>query len=196
MTLPESLDRADHALNEVCDATEVDWVIVDNKTQLLLEYFSTALEHQAAIILLVRNNLRGSALALVRSVFEIVYRSLWVQFCATSEQADKIKKGPFDFPFMGQMVSEVDKTLATSFFSEIKRLSWGIQNDFTHTGRLQRIGRVAGTGGQHIDYPDKGMILQIDCVAQVVVIYSIVLAKSHGHDAAGERLDKLAASFT
>src|SRR4051794_25979804 len=107
MTLSESLDRADRALTEVCDATEVPWVVVDNKTETLLGYFSTVLQHQSAIILLVRNNLRGSALALVRSVFEAVYLSLWVQFCATKEQADKIKKGRFNFPFMGQMVSEI-----------------------------------------------------------------------------------------
>ena len=195
MTLSEALDRADRALREVCDATEVEWVVVDNKTQLVLEYFSTALEHQSAIILLVRAKHRGSALALVRSVYEIIYRAMWVMSCAKPEDVEKIKKDTFAFPGMGTLVAEIDAALTTSFFSNIKKLGWNIQNAFTHTGRSQRIGRVKSSSTEWVDYPEKGMILQVDCAMQMLIIFAIFLVKSHGYKEAAARLDKLAEIF-
>jgi len=96
---------------------------------------------------------------------------------------------------MGTLVGEIDKALQTAFFSDIKGLSWNIQNDFTHTGRSQRIGRVTKGGTGIMDYPDEGMIPQTDCAIQVVVIFAIVLVKTLGHAPPGTRLDPLADAF-
>ncbi len=44
------------------------------------------LEHHDSIFLLVRAEKIGSAFALARTVFEGMYRGLWLNFCATNEQ--------------------------------------------------------------------------------------------------------------
>ena len=68
MTLAETLDRADAARHQIWDAIVGPIAIVANRSQTLIAYMAIALEHQEAIVLLVRNGLRGSALALVRPV--------------------------------------------------------------------------------------------------------------------------------
>lgn len=73
MTLKEQLDRADDARHSAWDAIVGPITVVDSRSQVLLSCI--ALEHQEAIILLARHGLSGSALALVRPVFEILYRA-------------------------------------------------------------------------------------------------------------------------
>ena len=78
MTLKEQLDRADSARHSAWDAIVGSIAIVDTRSQVLLSYASIALEHQEAIVQLARHGLSGSAFALVRPVFEILYRAAWI----------------------------------------------------------------------------------------------------------------------
>ena len=145
MKLSELLDRADAATRETWDAIVGPVTIVDSRSQLLLAYVSVAMEHQQAIVLLARKHLYGSALALVRCVYEILYRAAWTYSCAKPHEVTRIWEGRFDFPKMGDMVAAIDATSDTNFFRRFKALSWCDQNDFTHTGRLQIHSRFTGT---------------------------------------------------
>jgi hypothetical protein len=75
VTLKEQLDRADAARNSAWDAIVGPITIIDTRSQILLSYASIALEHQEAIVMLARHGLSGSAFALVRPLFEILYRA-------------------------------------------------------------------------------------------------------------------------
>src|SRR5437867_4740082 len=97
MKVAETLDRALSIQREIWDAIVGELTITDLRQPILLEYLGVALEHHEAIIVLVRNDLRGSALSLVRSVFEILYRAAWVCTCTKPEHIEKIAKDKFDF---------------------------------------------------------------------------------------------------
>ena len=56
------------------------------RTVVLLGLISQLVEHHEAVLLLVRNGKVGSAFALQRSIFEGVYRGMWLNFCATELQ--------------------------------------------------------------------------------------------------------------
>src|SRR5690348_14092597 len=103
MTLAESLKKSDEVRHQIWDAMAGPITIKDIRTQLVLEYFSIAIEHHEAITLLTANNLRGSALALIRPIFEIMYKAAWVCTTATDQQVEKIKRSNFDFPGTGAM---------------------------------------------------------------------------------------------
>ena len=100
MTLGEHLDRASVTTRETWDALVGPITISDTRSQLLLAYVSVALEHQEAIVLLARQALPASAFALVRPIFELLYRSAWMYFCAKPREVAKIKAGKFNFPPM------------------------------------------------------------------------------------------------
>jgi len=135
MTLKEQLDRADGARHSAWDAIVGPITIDNDRSQLLLSSASIALEHQEAIVLLARHRMFGSAFALVRPIFEILYRSVWVCACAKPEDVDRIKAGKFSYPAIGGMVAAIDAKHGLDFFTGLKASSWKEQNDFTHTGR-------------------------------------------------------------
>jgi len=137
MTLKEQLDRADAARHSAWDSIVGPITIVDSRSQVLLSYASIALEHQEAMILLARRGLSGSSFALARPIFEILYRAAWICSCARPRDVDRIKAGKFNFPKMGDMVAAIDAKHGFDFFKGFKASSWNVQNDFTHTGKLQ-----------------------------------------------------------
>jgi hypothetical protein len=59
------------------------------KSVMLLAYVDLALEHHAAIWLLRERELFGSAFALVRPLYEIVFRALWIGAKATDDRLSK-----------------------------------------------------------------------------------------------------------
>lgn len=110
----------------------------DNKSLILLAYHSIEIEHHKAIHLLIQNKLYGSAFALVRSIYEPLYRAHWVNACATEKQIKKLIKGKDIFPRMKLMVENIDSAYGTSnFWQMIKSNSWSAMCDYTHTGIRQ-----------------------------------------------------------
>jgi hypothetical protein len=109
-----------------------------NKNLVLLGYYSIMVEHHSAIHLLIQNELNGSAFALVRALYEPLYRAHWVNACATDDQIDKIIKGKDIFPKMNEMVEQIDNAYRTGdFWQMIKTNSWSAMNDYTHSGMRQ-----------------------------------------------------------
>src|SRR5262249_41343936 len=86
MTLGESIKQADAIKYEIWNVLEGPITIIDIRTQTILEYISIALEHHDAITLLTQNDLRGSALTLVRPIFEVLYKTAWILTTATDLQ--------------------------------------------------------------------------------------------------------------
>lgn len=109
-----------------------------NKNRILLGYHIIMVEHHDAIHLLIQNKLYGSAFALVRALYEPLYRAHWVNACATDNQIDKIIKGKNVFPKMKEMAEEIDNAYGTDdFWQMIKTNSWSAMNDYTHSGMRQ-----------------------------------------------------------
>ncbi len=195
MTLKEQLDRADAARDSAWDAIVGPITILDTRSQVLLSYASIALEHQEAIVLLARHGLSGSAFALVRAVFEILYRTAWICVCAEPKEVDKIKAGKFTFPKMGDMVAAIDAKHGFDFFQGFKAASWNDQNDFTHTGKLQ-IGSRLTRDDLQAAYPDEMIAGNVTTATIAALMVAILLLKTHNRSSDGERLERALVQFS
>jgi hypothetical protein len=132
----------------------------DDKSLILLAYHSIVAEHHTAIHLLIQNSLYGSAFALVRAIYEPLYRAHWVYACAIEEEIKKIIKGKDAFPRMNKIVKDIDGAYGTGdFWQMIKRNSWSAMNDYTHTG-IRQIGRRFKNDEVLPDY-DSGEIIEV-----------------------------------
>ena len=194
MTLEESIQQADGIKHQVWEILEGPIIITDIRTQLALEYMTIALEHHDSIVLLTTHHLRGSALTLVRPIFEVLYKAAWVLTTATDQQVEKIKNGKFDFPNTGTIVADIDKVIPGGFFQQAKKLSWSDQNQFTHSGKLLRIGRFTGNDLQ-ANYPDEMMVIQINVSLMAALIIVVLFMDTHNRPDDAKRIGALMPSL-
>ena len=57
----------------------------DKRSQLASACWHVAIDHSMAIVVLVRETLHGSALALIRPLFEAYIRRMWLMYAATDD---------------------------------------------------------------------------------------------------------------
>lgn len=117
----------------------------DDRVQLASPCFHMAIEHSQAIVVLVHERLHGSALALVRPLFEAFIRGLWLMHAAPLEALESVRKD--DFPSIGVMIGalEADK-FPTDSLSSMKADYWKLLCSVTHTGFRQIDARLGATG--------------------------------------------------
>jgi len=118
----------------------------DERTRIVAACFDVALEHQKAIVLLASNSLNGSALALVRMVFESYIRGVWLLRCASVNQIKQYKNGKLKRTF-AELIEEIEGIEAydAAVLSKSHQASWASMNDFTHTGYAQVLRRNTAT---------------------------------------------------
>jgi hypothetical protein len=116
------------------------------KNILLVAYMDIAFEHNESIAVLIGKHLYGSAFALMRPLFDTLYRALWVNGCATEAQIEEIAENDrFKFPGVTEMVEAIDGWYASEgFFSAIKTEVWEALCSYTHSGLLQVSRRFVG----------------------------------------------------
>jgi hypothetical protein len=126
-----------------------------DRVVLVLAYAALNLEHQSAIRILIEQNHRGSAFALVRSQVEACLRGLWVLRFSSEDEVKSIKDdGAEPFPKFRPMTVALDSGLGTvDLFQGIAR-SWGTLNGFTHSGLEQLAMRFNASGDLQPTYPD------------------------------------------
>ena len=123
---------------------------------MLAGYIAIALEHHKSIWLLKDNGLRGSALALVRTVLDPWLRALWVNACATDEQIEQAWLDKLQFPKMHEMRADIQQAyfghaeqdaefaaIVKKFFKVIRK-AWRITSSYTHSGGRQIARRFTG----------------------------------------------------
>jgi hypothetical protein len=132
----------------------------DEKSQILLAYHSIMAEHHSAIFLLIQNDLCGSAFALVRPVYELLYRAHWLVACANDKHITGIFDGKDVFPKMPDLVIDIDRAYQSDgFWGTIKEAVWSPMNDYTHSG-IRQIGRRF-TGNEVMQNYEIGEILEV-----------------------------------
>src|SRR5688572_25120492 len=107
----------------------------DRRVTIPVAYCNLSLDHHTAIILLFRNKLYGSGLALVRSVFEAMLRAHWVVGCATDAEVNQVAED-HNFDIMRRVDPErIDKAFGSDgFFKQAKGDAWKAMNAYTHSG--------------------------------------------------------------
>lgn len=115
------------------------------KNTIMLAYVDILLEHHESFRILLEKGQCGTALALMRPIYDTLFRFLWVFACASEDQVKEI--GTSDsFIFPNDMMVQIDNQLSTDgYFQAIKKAKWKIMCSFTHSGKLQLLGRVSGS---------------------------------------------------
>jgi hypothetical protein len=124
---------------------------------LLAAYVDIALEHHEAIWLLRQSSLIGSAIALVRPVYDTYLRALWINAVATPEQIERASRDELKFPPMHQLRDNIKKAyfgtpawqdaenakVIKRFFEFFEAL-WRILSSYIHSGGRQLARRFTG----------------------------------------------------
>ncbi len=105
-------------------------------------FYSIALEHHRAIILLIEKNLIGSASSLLRCQFESYVKGLWFWNCGKEKDFKSFRKDKFN-PMFKTLVSDTEEKCGEGI-SKPKSEYWGTLNSLTHSGTAQLSRRFDG----------------------------------------------------
>ena len=118
----------------------------DTRTVLVIGAADQALEHHEAVWRLRESKLNGSAMAMIRLVYDAMFRALWFSAAADDEQVEQASTDDLDWqrisvrndikrvyfaPDDPQRAAQLDK-----IFDDFKEL-WKILSDYTHSGARQ-----------------------------------------------------------
>jgi hypothetical protein len=169
----------------------------DRRLTLPLAYLNLSLDHHRAFILLMRSGLHGSALALVRLVFEAMIRAHWIAKCATDAQVEEAAENDgFKFPKMDDMAKAVDEAFSDpngeplTFFQQAKRDAWKATNSYTHSGLLQ-LARQFRDGRIEASYPKEDLISGLNACTSSVLLIGYLVARITGQEAEAGEIEKL-----
>jgi hypothetical protein len=153
------------------------------------------IEHLEAVLLLIRNGKVGSAFALVRSIFESLYRGDWVLICATDAELEEFEKTDKIELTLREMADAIDtRTGLGKFFSDLKDRGWKPLNSYTHTGLLQ-LGRRFTGHKLEPSYKEEE-VFQITTMAATCVLMLIrPFLAAYKHDQEAARIDKLGTTY-
>jgi hypothetical protein len=191
VTIEEACARADTLRAQVWDILDGELISIGPRSQPLVAYVDLALEHQEAITVLARRGLYGSALVLARPVFEIFWRSNWVNLCATDAQVDEIRRNEFRFPNTADIVAQLDSAYRTgTFFKDLRANHWDTLNSYTHSGIRQLPMRFTATDLKP-SYADEEIVAAVNGTSIMTALNAVMLLKAHNRDADGQRIEGL-----
>ena len=132
---PQRLHAAEEfgaALNHLAHQIKMD---ATDRNRIVGSAFAIAMDHHAAIVVLMRHTLYSSSFSLLRVLFEAYLRGLWLKYCASDEHVQRVFDGE-EPP--KTIVAEIEATDAFSdkVLSHIKKKAWRAMCDYTHTGGL------------------------------------------------------------
>ena len=135
-----------------------------------------AMEHQKAIVLLVRRQHYGSALSLVRLAFESYVRGVWLHHCATEAELNKYTGDKLKKEF-GALLKEIEtvEAFTAGTLSVIKKQSWKAMNSFTHSGYSQAVRRNT-TNSIEPNYDEQEVLEALQFSNTVALLASIQIA--------------------
>ena len=91
---------------------------------LVIGFITQVIERHESMLLLISNDMRGSACAMARSILEILYRGLWIIYCATVAQPSQfVADDPMPVNIT-EMRSAIDGATNTEGFFTNTRYCW------------------------------------------------------------------------
>jgi hypothetical protein len=168
--LTKTLRKLEQAINDAIPILERNKFTIEERTQfrtpLVIAIMSQSIEHHQSMILLLMNDKTGSAFTLARSVFEGMYRGLWINQVATDAEIKHfLRKDEIDTS-ISAMAEAIDAVSSTgSSFKSLKQRSWRLLNSFTHNGMEQLGRRFTGsdTAPSYLDH-HKATIMELATV--------------------------------
>jgi hypothetical protein len=188
--LDAALKSSEAIVLEVKRTLNKDKTADDERSTSVVGLIDQALEHHAAIVLLMRSKLDGSAFALARTVIEILVNGVWLTACATDDEMMKfVQKDKIDLTF-GERAEAIDKTLGLDYFAEFKKQTWKTLNSYTHTGMLQIGRRFTGDKLAPL-YTDAEKIEVLRAITSSILMLVRPFLARQGHLDSAKEIDKL-----
>ena len=193
--LEKRLKQSDDVLNWVhskLDGLQIPELAHDKRVQLGSACLHVSLEHSQAIVILMHERLYGSALALIRPLFEGFVRGLWLMQAATVEDIDRA--GQDSFPNFAELVVALEPPSGENsdgLLSQIRTHRWRELCSYTHTG-FRQIGARLTAEGLGYDYKESQLhdaLLWADGIAIMLTMSFAYLAKNQ--TLSDEALDQL-----
>ena len=159
-------------------------------------FYSIALDHREAILLLLHHGARSAAFALFRSVYEAWIRASWLDSCATLAEITFIEAGGAQ-PTVERMVRRLDALPdSEGMFSRIKRNNWESMSDFAHGGPKQVSRWITDTsiGAAHPDAEVKDLLQASDIYA-VLCLAGLLRLANRQNDHCLNKLHEICVSF-
>jgi hypothetical protein len=159
----------------------------DTRTVLVIGAADQALEHHRAVWLLRERDMNGSALAMIRLVWDSMFRSLWLNAVATDEQVEQASnndeldwrriqvrkdiKRVYFAPDNPERAAALDK-----IFDDFKELL-KILSDYTHSGARQ-LGRRFSFDEVKPSYTEHELAQALSAATEALLFCSVLLLKS------------------
>ncbi len=167
----------------------------DEKSILACSCFHLVIEHHRAILLLIDRKLYGSALALVRVLFESFIRGLWLQHCATPKELNLYANDKLELKF-SDLLKNVEAVPGwdSGLFSNFKSNYWKPLNSFTHSGFLQTSQRFNGSTIVS-DYSDEDIYRTVSSIGAWTILTGIAISQLADDDTLAESILEKAKAF-
>jgi hypothetical protein len=162
------------------------------RLQLAMACCHVAVEHAQAIVVLLRNGLLGSALALKRPLFEAYVRGMWLAYAATDGQVDDAGRDKFP-PKFKTLTDDLEQPgkLPPGLLSDIRASWWKRMCSLTHSG-YQQIGARLTPDGLGNNYEDSEVIEALTWADMITLMAAIEFAgAANDEPLAGAALDRL-----
>jgi hypothetical protein len=180
---------------------------LDNiKNRVLAGYVAIALEHHKGIWLLKDKGLRGSALALVRTVMDPWLRALWINACATDEQIEQAWLDKLRFPKMHEMRADIQQAyfghaeqdaefaaIVKKFFKGVRK-AWSISSSYTHSGGRQIARRFTGDE-MNPNYSDTEVAQALNLSTTALMLLMRAFFMSMGKQPDADEVEKLSMQY-
>ena len=129
MNFPKSLDQILQESRELHTwiFLSLDGLQFPKSKRLLLAIsaFDVVLEHFTGITALVEKRVYGSAFALVRPIFEVFIRAVWLKDCAQDGDLSAVDQDEFP-KYFGEILKQVEglESFKSGTFSALKKQAW------------------------------------------------------------------------
>jgi len=161
------------------------------QTDIVLAYFTLALEHFSAVIVLEKAGLSASAHALLRPIHEAYIRGRWLHLCATDEELSKAVANE-KFPVISKMVTQIEQFTRLNEtiekteeplnrFTTYHESAWKIMNSYTHGGQKQILNRITQTDVQS-NFKDEQIIAGLNTAVGLALLTSTAISRLLSQD--------------
>ena len=161
----------------------------DTRTVLVIAAIDTALEYHKAIWLLHERKLDGSAIAMLRLVFEAMFRALWLNAVASDEQVEQAAEDKLDWlrikvrddikrVYFGTPKNPVKVEILEELFKSLAKV-WKALNSYTHSGALQLTRRFTFDEVKR-NYTEHELARALSAATAILLLCSVLLLKTMG----------------
>jgi hypothetical protein len=166
----------------------------DPKTVVAVGFIDQAFEHHAALMVLIKHGLTGSAFALLRSLVEIMYRGVWIVTAASDHEVRRFVEKDEIRLTVAALAEAADKACNIDFFLKFKKKAWEGMNSYAHTGLLQLGRRFKEQQLAHA-YTDAEISQLISIATASILMLVRPFLAFHGHVEDAKKMDQLGEAF-